>query len=411
MEDHSKGLETATTEASRLLLVAVAEAFTAIQMHTGTALDRIQLERQQPPPDVSSCKMNHSLKRVSVSEGKPYTIGVEDKRPIGFPSALAELLRRANCGVLDIEIVGASEQPRWWILANKGALYAGAYNVNWIVFAGLTAFCVGHRSGPHMFLSAPFPNRRDQDDEFTAATLDPATALSHIFGNEPHPTTPQAGLLLLFLAVALRGANDKGSPWVRAMFPQLCALSFASPPTPNHPHPEFTHTGREIDADAGASDEHSSSSDSGSGDNYTSSSGSERSLAPTLLLSRRHQFTGKWYGDLRHPDGYAVKILHHLASGYQGSVYTGELLQKGQTISAVALKVSSDSDALLAEFRKYRALQKLMGDSIPRCYGLCVGSNTACLVTSLVPNHVPSRKLSKAERGAAKNASGRLGSQ
>jgi hypothetical protein len=39
-----------------------------------------------------------------------------------------------------------------------------------------------------------------------------------------------------------------------------------------------------------------------------------------------------------------------------------------------------------------------MGDYLPRCYGLCVGGNTACLVTSLVPNHTPSRNLSKAER-------------
>jgi hypothetical protein len=118
-EDHSKGLETATTEASRLLLVAVAEAFAAIQIHTGTALDRVQLERQQPPPDVPSCKMDHSLKRISVSVGKPYTIGVENKRPIGFSSVLTELFRRANCGVLDTEIVDVFEQPKWWIVANK----------------------------------------------------------------------------------------------------------------------------------------------------------------------------------------------------------------------------------------------------------------------------------------------------
>jgi hypothetical protein len=244
-----------------------------------------------------------------------------------------------------------------------------------------------------MFWSAAFHNRRDEGEELTTGTLDPASALSHAFGNEPHPIAPQTGLLLLFLAVALRGANDKGSPWVLGMFPQLCALNFTSPPTASQPHPEFTHTGREIGADAGASDEHSASSDS-----YTLSSGSERSLAPTPLLSGDHKFTGKWYGDLRHPDGYAVKILHYFASGYEGTVYAGELLQKGQNVSAVAVKVSGDSDALKAEFRRYRALKKLMGDSIPRCYGLCVGHNTAYLVTSLVHDHTPSRKLSKAER-------------
>jgi hypothetical protein len=99
-------------EASRLLLLAVADAFEVIQNSTATAPDAMQLERQQPPPDVPSCKMDHSLKRVSVSEGKPYTIGVEDKRPIGFPSVLAELLKRASCGALDTEIADVSEQPK-----------------------------------------------------------------------------------------------------------------------------------------------------------------------------------------------------------------------------------------------------------------------------------------------------------
>ncbi|KAJ7212482.1 hypothetical protein GGX14DRAFT_564241 [Mycena pura] len=397
-EDHSKGLETATNEASRLLLLAVMDAFEVIQSSTNTTSDPMQSERQHSPPHVRECIIDNSLKRPSVSVGKPYTVGVEDKRPIGFPSVLAELSRRASCGVLDTEINAVSHQPKWWIVANKGALYTGAYDVNWVVFAGLTGFCVGHRSGLHMFWSGPFHNRRDEDDEFTTATPDPAATLSHAFGNEPHPTVPQTGLLLLFLAVALRGANDKGSPWVQGIFPRLCALSFTPPSPARQPHPEFTHTGREI-TNADESDDSASSSND-SGDNYTSSSGSERSLAPTPLLSGRHRFTGKWYGDLRHTEGYAVKILDSIASGYQASVYAGELLQKGRAVSAVAVKVSNDSDALMAEFRRYLALQKLMGDSIPRCYGLCVVWNTACLVTSLVPNHAPSRKLSKAERGA-----------
>ncbi|KAJ6498342.1 hypothetical protein DFH09DRAFT_1290053 [Mycena vulgaris] len=380
-EDHSKGLETATNEASRLLLLAVGDAFQIIQNSTATAPDAVQLERQHPPSDVPSCIMDHSLKRPSVSEDKPYTIGVEDKRPIGFPPVLAELSRRASCGVLDMEIDAASHQPKWWIVANRWP--------------------------PHVLVD-PIHNRRDEGDEVTAATADPPTALSHIFGNEPYPTAPQMGLLLLFLAVALRGADDKGSPWVRGMFPQLCALSFTPPPTARQPHPEFTHTGREIDADADESDEHSASSKNDSGDNYTSSSGSERSLAPTPLLSGHHRFTGKWYGDLRHPDGYAVKILHYLASGYQGSVYAGELLQKGQPVSAVAVKVSDDTDALMTEFPRYRALQKLMGDSIPRCYGLCVGRNTAYLV----PCHQPrtqSRPFPEAVQGGTVSSVHSLG--
>ncbi|KAJ7254626.1 hypothetical protein B0H12DRAFT_1233290 [Mycena haematopus] len=377
MEDHSQGSKTASTEASRMLLVAVAEVFEEIQTRTGTALDLVQLERQQPPPGVPSCKMDHSLKRVSVSEGKHHTIEVEDKRPIGFPIVLAELLKRVSCGVLDTEIACLSEQPNWWIVANRGALYAGAYDVNWVVFAGLTAFCVGHRSGQHMFLSAPFHNRRDEHDECTTATLDQATALSHIFGDEPHPTAPQTGLLLLFLAV-------------RQMFPQLCAISFTPQPTASQPHPEFTRTGREIDAEE--SDEQGASSHD-RGHTYTSSSGSNRPLAATPILSGHQRFTGKWDGDLRHPDDYAVKILDYLASGYQNSVYAGELLQKGRTVPAVAVKVSGDSDALMTEFRRYLALQKRMGDSIPRCYVLCVVGNTACLVTSLIPNHASSWKL------------------
>ncbi|KAJ7228043.1 hypothetical protein C8J57DRAFT_192553 [Mycena rebaudengoi] len=389
MSNRSKGVETATTDASRLLMEAVWKTFRVFQKS-----DAVEYERQEAPPNVPSCKMDHSFKRCSVPA---YVSGVEDKRATSLPSTLADLSRRASCGVLETEIVAADDQPRWWIVANKGALYVGAYDINWIIFAGLTAFCVGHRSGPHMFWSDPLLNRRDEGDEVTAATVDPPMAVSHIFGDEPHPTTPQTSVLLLYLAVALRGADDKGSPWVHVMFPQLCALSFTLPTTASQPHPQFSHTGRVIDV---YTEEHSASGESDSGDNYSPSSGSDRSLAPTPLLSGPHQFTGKWYGDLRHPNGYAVKILHYLTSSYESSVYAGELLQKGQTVSAVAVKVSNDPNALLAEFRRYRALQKFMGDSIPRCYGLCVDWNAAYLVTNLISNHTPSRKLSKAERGA-----------
>ncbi|KAJ7255382.1 hypothetical protein C8J57DRAFT_1518308 [Mycena rebaudengoi] len=353
-EDHSKGHETATTEASRLLLLAVMDVFEVIERSTATAPDAVQLRRQQPPPSVPSCEMDHSLKRCSVSEGKP----------------------RSSCGVLETQISAPLQQPKWWIVANEGALYVGAYNIQWIVFASLTAFCVAHRSGSHMFWSAPLHNRRDEDDEFTAATVHPPTALSHIFGE----------------------LMTKDHPGSEQCFPDSAALSFTPSPAASQSHPEFTLTGHDIDPDA---EEHSASSKSDdSGDNYASSSGSERLLAPTPIFSGHHRFTGKWYGELRHPHGYTVNILHYLASGYQGSVYAGELLQNGQIVSAVAVKVSDDPSALLTEFRCYRALRKMMRDSIPRCYGLCVDSSTAYLITNLVPNHTPSRKLSKAERGA-----------
>ncbi|KAJ7171903.1 hypothetical protein B0H12DRAFT_1246908 [Mycena haematopus] len=340
-------------------------------------------------------------------------MGVEDKRPIGFLPVIAELSKRAPCGTLETEIDDPPDQPNWWIVVNKvcapgsllgahnetfqGALYAAAYKVNWVIFAGLTGFCIGHRDGQHMFWSGAIPNRRDQGDEFTSETLDLTKAGTHTFSNQHHPV-PQTGLVLLFLAVVMSGAREKGSSWVQQMFPQLCALHL-DPPTSRLVH-GFTGTGRQI----GDETDHDSGSSNSSSNDYTPSrSGSERSLLPTHLLSGHHRFTGTWYGDLSRTDNYSVKILNYIGEGEHGAVYSGELLQKGSTISTVAIKVSADERVLRIEFERYLAMQKSMGDSIPRCYGLFVGGHTMCLVVSLVPNNTPSRKLSKlskAERGA-----------
>lgn len=95
------------------------DVFEVIERSTATAPDAVQLGRQQPPPSVPSCEMDHSLKRCSVSEGKPYIIGVEDKCPTGFPSVLADLSRRSSCGVLETQISAPLQQPKWWIVANE----------------------------------------------------------------------------------------------------------------------------------------------------------------------------------------------------------------------------------------------------------------------------------------------------
>ncbi|KAJ7821424.1 hypothetical protein B0H14DRAFT_2599189 [Mycena olivaceomarginata] len=146
------------------------------------------------------------------------------------------------------------------------------------------------------------------------------------FGDAPHPNKRQIDVFLLFLAVVLRGAYDKGnSPWVKTLFAKLCALSFTPPSTENTPSP-FTPTGEDPDDD-------NVSSDNSDDHDYTPSA-SNRTSASTTLLWGPHQLTGRWYGDLGDPDDYGVRLLHLLASGPQNSVYAGELFQKDKYIAA-----------------------------------------------------------------------------
>ncbi|KAF8172374.1 hypothetical protein K438DRAFT_1981541 [Mycena galopus ATCC 62051] len=435
--DNVTGLEKVTSTATKLLLQAVGKTFGHIQAIVQPPEPHVILFRTQTgPPGLSrTCYVDNTMELGAGThavdntmnldgdsdaedsdtedsdaqdsdadkpdpESSRYIAVVEDKRPRGFTSVLAELYQRANYGVFKSDIQSARDpdfvQRPLWILVNKGLFYVGLYKVNWIIFAGVTGFCVGYRTNKHMFWSGPVYNRRNK--EFTKRT---AHATSIFFGGAPPPTTKEAktnDVFLLFLAVTLRGAHDKGEcTWIRTQFEALCALSF-TPPTPTDPS-KFTRTGDDFcnTADPG---ETSPSGDSSGSDETYQPSGSERSSASTTLLLGRHQLTGRWYGDLGDPDDYGVKVLHLLASGYQNSVYAGELFQKDKSVAAVAIKASEDCDALMTEFQRYQALQILMGNVIPRCYGLCVRGNTAYLVTSLVPNDTPERELTKAERAA-----------
>jgi hypothetical protein len=246
----------------------------------------------------------------------------------------------------------------------------------------------------HMFWSSPVYNRCDKGQELVDETPD---GIYTFFGDTPHPNERQMDVFLLFLAVVLRGAYDKGrSPWVKTLFAKLCALSFTPPATGNTGSPSlFTPTGEDVDV-AAEPDDDNVPSDNSDDANYTPAR--NRTSASTTLLFGPHQLTGRWYGDLGDPDDYGVRLLHLLASGPQNSVYAGELIQKDKYIAAVAIKASEDCDALMTEFQRYQALQRRMGDAIPQCYGLCVRGNTSYLVTSLVPNDTAGRELTKAER-------------
>ncbi|KAJ7153199.1 hypothetical protein C8R43DRAFT_950595 [Mycena crocata] len=348
LEDHSAGLEMTTSEASNQLLMAVVEI-----VHLLTN-DRDSLLKRKPY--AHSCVIDNSIKNTD----DQYYVGVEDKRVIGSLRVFTELSRRVGCGALDTEITAATDQPNWWIVVNKGALYAGAYELDWVYGP----------ASPHIALViAKEITFFAANDELKPNHLNPIATLNFIFGNQPPPQVPQVDLLLLFLAVALRGAEAKGCAWVRAQFPNLCAVDFVEPSKLTQPHPEFSSTGSELDT-IGDYDQKSSSNSVSSGDNYSP------------------------------PPKNAVAI-GSAENGEQSMVYEGELLENSKFVSAVAIKVSEDTEALKTEFRKYRSLKQKMGDTIPRCYGLYVNSGgTAYLVTDLIPYDTPSRDLTKAERGA-----------
>jgi hypothetical protein len=269
-----------------------------------------------------------------------------------------------------------------------------------VIFAGITAYCIGYRIGPHMLWSSPIYNRRNPGDEVTSPTT---AALDTVFGGVPPPTDHQTGLPLLFMAIILKGIIERGSPWLTLMFPALSGLAFDIPSSEPRLE-EVTNYGRDI---PDSSDESSSASgDHGdmSGDyvDHLSQHGVEaeisRSSAPTALVFGKNRFTGDWLGELRRCAGFSVQIGQRLSQGLHGTVYAGELLLNGIAVSRLAVKVSDATDVLLAEFSRYQDLKEVMGPSIPRCYGVCVASGTAFLVTDLVCSRDAVRDLTKAER-------------
>ncbi|KAJ6546087.1 hypothetical protein DFH09DRAFT_1088042 [Mycena vulgaris] len=183
-------------------------------------------------------------------------------------------------------------------------------------------------------------------------------------------------------------------------FPALSALTFPIPPAQPRSH-EYTTYGRDP-----ASVESSDESSSGSSDHEDKSGeyGSDRSSpshhgAATAPISGPHRFKGNWPGNLANSAGYSIQIRELLSEGNHGSVYDGELLQRGLTASPIAIKVSDTKDFLLREFSNYQRLKNLIGESIPVCHGVCFASGTAFLVLDRLHNR-PIRDLSKAERGA-----------
>lgn len=287
----------------------------------------------------------------------------------------------------------------------KGALYSAVYETDWVVFAGTTVYCVGYHIGDHMFW-CPVYNRRDLGQE-----VDPNTPadLAAIFGTDAPEWNCQTGLPLLVMAIMLQGAKNS-CPWLLPLFPTLFGLEFPIPSgTPDTT--EFSSHGR----DPGDSSDHESGSGSGSdgndGDETSDfdggpasfgdkSSRMTRSSASTTIVAGRQQFTGSWLGELAHFSGHCVHIGNRLSEGCHGVVYAAELVRNGQVISAVAVKVSDDKHSLLAEFSRYEELKERMGPYLPRCYGVCVVSRTAFLITSLVHDSGKKPKLTKADRYA-----------
>jgi hypothetical protein len=276
------------------------------------------------------------------------------------------------------------------------------YEMDWLVFAGITVYCVGYRSGKHMFW-CPVYNRRDTEDEVTPNT--PA-ALAAIFGSEPPSPHPQTGLPLLVIAIMLKGA-EKHYPWLSPNFPALFNLHLPIP-VGNPDTTDFSRYGRDP---GGSSDE--SGSGSGSEGNDGDKSGDfdggpaplgdkstriTRLSGSTTLVSGQQKFTGNWLGELARFTGHSVHIRNRLSEGCHGVVYAAELVRNGKLISAVAVKISDDKHGLLTEFSRYEELKERMGPYVPHCYGICVASGTAFLITSLVHDHGPKHELTIAER-------------
>ncbi|KAJ7069052.1 hypothetical protein B0H15DRAFT_807264 [Mycena belliarum] len=390
--------ETATREASRIILHSFAiRAFRAIELaaaHTA-AVAQVLWSPTTVAPLATSFEIDHTL-----SLDGDHILGMDDELHIALPHAAAELSTRGISGrVVEVEADAPTDQPTWWIIANKGAFYSGAYGVDWVVFAGLTAYCVGYRTGSHMLWSSPIYNRRDPGDEVI-----PSSALSKVFGDAPLSTNPQTGLPLLFLAIVLKGMMGKGLLWLEQMFPRLFGLTFDTPSGEPRLDGAFARYGRDATR---VSDKSGASSDSGVHGDKASRGGNAPIIRPpgpaTTIVAGRHRFIGDWLGELRHPAGYSVQIEEPLSQGSSATVYAGKLLQHGAEVAPIAIKTSDAIDTLLAEFARFRDLQDIMGASIPRCYGVCVASGTAFLVTKRVAcaaRPAPARDLSTAERGA-----------
>ncbi|KAJ7204454.1 hypothetical protein GGX14DRAFT_698818 [Mycena pura] len=421
---------------------------------------------------------------------------IDDKRPSDLPGAVYKLAKRGrSCGVVDIQLQRPlpNEQQDWWILANKGALYATAYETKWMIWASNTAYCVGHLCRDHLFWSLLY-NRRDAGDEvyphtvknvrqvFTGAKDDssdsdetdmvseaeadedtkepdadedmeeldadedmegpdedenkdgsaenldedssPADNLSDPDADEDmdRPEERQDGILLLFLGIALLDLCKRedlmqywfDENWRTEWFYNLNFyattfeleqddISGIKPRTD-----EFDRYGDDQSSyfgdsdppdDDGSGSYHDPSQKSG-GKSGGGSSVKTRSKATTLICAGLN-FQGRWFGELATACGFSVEVVEGLSHNDRNSVYRGTLLQNGVLISPVAVKLSDQTDAIVAEFQRYMDLKNDMEGCIPKCYGLCISSGgSAFLVTGLVQELEIDRPLTLANRNA-----------
>ncbi|KAJ6591154.1 hypothetical protein DFH09DRAFT_195081 [Mycena vulgaris] len=305
--------ESATTDASRLLLLGFGTAaFRAIQTSattagTTTSTAQLKFRPKLGAPAASSFKIDNTL---CLNSAATQIMGMEDKHASLLPWASMQLARRGlNCGVVDVEKDAPKHQPNWWVMANKGALYTAAYDMDWVVFGGMTVYCVGYRTGHHM-LWCPVYNRRDSGNEVIPQT---AQALAAIFPEESPPSDPQTGLPLLFLAIILKGIIAKGGcSWLPQMFAHLSSLTFAIPPgKPNVK--DYTAHGRDPSESSGESSSDSGNDGDENGD-FTSDSSRHsdnssritRSSGSTTLVSGQHRITGTWFGELAQYTGFSA---------------------------------------------------------------------------------------------------------
>ncbi|KAJ7791501.1 hypothetical protein B0H14DRAFT_2935060 [Mycena olivaceomarginata] len=402
--------ETAANDASGLLLAFAVDAFHAIsaitsESDTAGPSPLLKFRRKLRARDASLFIIDNTL---CVNEGTKYITGFEDKRAHLLPSAVLELSTRGlSCGIVEVDRRVPKDQPNWWIIANKGPLYAAAYGIDWVVFSGITVYCVGYRVHGHMFW-CPVYNRRDEGDELSPNI---PGDLAGMFGTDAPSSDPQTGLPLLVLAILLRGIVAKQPyPWLPPMFPNLFGHVFEIPlGTPNTG--QFTsyggdHGDSSDESGAGSGSEGNDGDESGDFDGGGRPASGDKStrmtrLGSTPLVTGRQRFTGSWLGELAHLSGHSVYIRCRLSEGCHGIVYAADLVRDGQVISAVAVKFSDDKHTLLAEFSRYKELHERMGPYIPRCYGICVTSRTAFLITSLVREQAHKQQLTKADRGAA----------
>ncbi|KAJ6548341.1 hypothetical protein B0H19DRAFT_1160863 [Mycena capillaripes] len=391
-------LENATTAASDLLLLFGTDVFRAVRSLITNAPNILLKSRTKPVAGLF--EIDHTM-----SLGGRNVMGMEDKRASLLPWAAAELSKRGlSCRVVEVERQTPQHQQNWWIIPNKGALYAAVYETDWVVFAGTTVYCVGYRIGDHMFW-CPVYNRRDLGQE-----VDPNTPadLEAIFGADAPEWSCQTGLPLLVMAITLQGAKNS-CPWLLPLFPTLFRLDFPIPSgTPDTR--EFSNHGRDLgdssdESGSGSGSEGNDGDETGDFDGSPASFGDKstrmtRSSGSTMLVSGQQKFTGNWLGELARFTGHSVHIRNRLSEGCHGIVYAAELVRNGKLISAVAVKISDDKHGLLTEFSRYEELKERMGPYLPQCYGICVASGTAFLITSLIHDHGPKHKLTIAERGA-----------